>query len=237
MKRSVGTIRVRAAHRSSRLSLLLHIRWQTWVALIGAGLTLAGLHHTFYLLNTFLMSKLQMQPRYVQDFEAIVCPTPHGQDRCQFLAEVRYLSGHPPHFSILVPNTAERLRQAFAAHPWVADVREIRLTAYGSILVDLQFRQPQLQVLLSDGSICWVDQDGILLPAMLFSDQQVEHKPILKSVRPVPGCSAGQRWDDPVVLQALRLVKAYQPHQLHWTGDRWQLQLDDGRIVQVYGTP
>jgi len=48
---------------------------------------------------------------------------------------------------------------------------------------------------------------------------------------------AGQRWEDPLVLQALALVQAYQPRQLEYYQRYWELTLAGGQTFFVTGQP
>jgi hypothetical protein len=56
---------------------------------------------------------------------------------------------------------------------------------------------------------------------------------VLRTPRLPPDIPAGRRWEDPIVLQALALVQAYQPRQLEYRQQHWELILADGRILHV----
>jgi cell division septal protein FtsQ len=168
------------------------------------------------------------------DFHAIVCPCPPGSDRLSFLAEVRYLSQHPPRFSVLSPDLTENLRRAFTSHPWVAEVRSVTILP-GQVCVDLRFRTPMLQVVLIQGPPRWVDESGVLLPSLVPHQQRDAPVAVLLTPRQSPTTPAGQRWEDPVVLQALALVRAYQPRQLEFRQRYWELTLANGQTLYVTG--
>lgn len=209
------------------------------MALMGGAVILLGLFQGFQLIHSALQQRISLRDRYLVDFDAIECPSPPGSDRLSFLAEVRYLSQYPPRFSILSPDLAESLRAAFASHPWVAAVRNVTImpAPQRQVHVDLRFRTPMLQVTLVQGLPRWVDEHGILLPS------SVPHPPVDRSVallrtpRQPPDIPAGRRWEDPIVQQALTLVQAYQPRQLEYHQQHWELLLADGRILHVAARP
>lgn len=205
------------------------------IALAGSGLIILGLSQGFHGLHSTLQRRISSRDRYLFDFYAIDCPTPPGSDRLSFLAEVRYLSQYPPWFSILSPDLAESLRAAFASHPWVAEVKGVTIAPgpQWEVHVDLRFRTPVLQVTLVQGPPRWVDEQGVLLPSLNSHPSGDMRGAVLRTPRLPPDIPAGRRWEDPIVLQALALVQAYQPRQLEYRQQHWELILADGRILHV----
>lgn len=205
------------------------------IVLAGGCLLILGLFHGFQGIHSTLQQKISSRERYLFDFHAIDCPTPPASDRLSFLAEVRYLSQYPPRFSILSPDLAESLRAAFASHPWVAEVRSVTIASAlpRQVHVDLRFRTPVLQVTLVQGPPRWVDEQGILLPPLNSYPSGGMPGAVLRTPRLPPDIPAGRQWEDPIVLQALALVQAYQPRQLEYRQQHWELILADGRILHV----
>src|SRR6516165_782839 len=83
-----------------------------------AGLVLFGVLR----LGQAAHDSLRGAERYRISFAAIDCEPPHGLTRDDFLGEVQYLAGWPDRFLALDDDLPARLRDAFARHPWVADV-------------------------------------------------------------------------------------------------------------------
>jgi hypothetical protein len=194
-----------------------------------------GVHLGLRRLDAAIRPALAEHPRYLRDFQTIVCSVPPWLNRNNFLTEVRYLSQLPARFSILNPNLKPQLRQAFQAHPWVARVEAIDIVPAGLVRVVLAFRWPQLQVRLTDGCYRAVDASGLLLPVdapLAVAGAQVAR---LETPRTPPTMSVGQRWHDPIVLEAVQLVQLYRPRYLFYQHNCWQLQLNDGSWLQVRG--
>ncbi len=222
---------IRRVDRAKRCGSGLSVRFL--MAFVGSGLILLGLFQGFQSIHSTLQPRISPRERYLVDFQSIDCPTPPGSERLSFLAEVRYLSQYPPQFSILSPDLAETLQAAFASHPWVAEVRGVTITPERRVHVDLRFRTPVLQVTLVQGPPRWVDEQGVLLPSVNLHLNKGMPGAVLRTPRLPPDIPAGRRWEDPIVLQALALVQAYQPRQLEYCLQHWELILADGRILQV----
>jgi hypothetical protein len=78
--------------------------------------------------------------RYQLLFTDIDCPAPPGQSKAEFLGEVQYTGKFPDKINVLDPTLPGRLRAAFAAHPRVAKVGEIRVLSPRHVQVELTFR-------------------------------------------------------------------------------------------------
>jgi hypothetical protein len=137
--------------------------------------------------------------RYRLSFADIDCPTPPGLGRADFLTEVQYLAGWPDRFAGLDADLPARLRDAFAAHPWVAGVERVTLTHGRRLRVGLRFREPVLAVAVGGG---WraVDADGVLLPAAAPTDGL----PRFEGEASPPRGPAGAPWGDEAVTAAAR---------------------------------
>lgn len=203
------------------------------LAAVGAALLLLSSMQGLRYLNVVAQRQIAARERYQRDFQAIECPCPPGLDRQAFLAEVQYQAAAPTRFSILQPDWVRMIRAAFAAHPWVEQVVGVEARSTGPVRVALRFRQPVLRVRTTDGSTQWVDGQGVLLPPAASPLPGERGLPMLLTPRPRPSIGTGQRWEDPLVLRALELVRAYQPLQLSCQQGRWELRLADDRLLYV----
>jgi len=135
--------------------------------------------------------------RYAVEFTQIECDPPPGLDRRVFLNQVLYYaSPHlPARLHLLDEDLPKKLRDGFAAHPWVEKVTDIQ------IVVKLTHRRPVLAV--NDGAVLRaVDATGVLLP----NDAPTNGLPVYEgNAKPPRG--AGLPWGDPTVEAAARKLK------------------------------
>src|SRR5262249_61699110 len=104
-----------------------------------------------------------MRDDYKLPFASIHCLPSPGPEQKDLLAEVQYLAGVPDQICLLDDGLVERLRDAFAKHPWVASVYGVSIKSR-RIEVRLRYRRPVLAVPLR-GQLRAVDETGVLLPA------------------------------------------------------------------------
>lgn len=164
--------------------------------LIGVGL-IAGV----LWLSDQARNDLRNRDRYVIKFTDIECDPPPGLSRVEFLEETQYLAGLPDRVELLDTRTVDRVRAALKSHPWVAGVRQVRIRS-GKLLADLDYRRPALWVEWSPRSARAVDAGGVLLPITAKKDGL----PILLGPVSRPDVPSGERWDDPAVESAAKLV-------------------------------
>lgn len=127
-------------------------------------------------------------------FTSIECEPPGEMAREAFLEEARALAGLPEVLDARDERTAERVRAALEAHPWV-ERAEVRVRPALGIHADLRARVAVLWVAAYDRA---VDASGVLLPATA----KREGLPALTGkVRP-PAGSDGQPWGDAGVESA-----------------------------------
>jgi hypothetical protein len=101
----------------------------------------------------------------------------------------------------------QRVRDAFAFHPWVAAVGQIKIELPASLDVELQYRQPVAAVEAVDRetvSYLPVDATGVRLPDIDFSDYERRSLPRISGVTGLP--SVGDRWNDERVTSAATLA-------------------------------
>jgi hypothetical protein len=166
---------------------------QVLVPVVGAGLLLAGL----IVLGKAARDRLRQHDSYTISFNDIDCPAPPGLRRDEFLPEVQYLARLPTRLPALDDDTPARLSAAFARHPWVEKVEEVRIVPPDQARVRLTFRTPALAVPQPSG-VRVVDASGILLPAGAPS----EGLPVLRDAVAPPAGLAGEPWGDPTVTAA-----------------------------------
>jgi hypothetical protein len=118
--------------------------------------------------HNLALDDLRARERYTITFADIDCTPPYGQDRAEFLDEVRYYASAPNYVRLLDADLAERLAGYFGRHPWVEKV-EVEITQPRTIRVKPVYRTPVLAVAWQDvkhrpGGVRAVDGHGILLP-------------------------------------------------------------------------
>jgi hypothetical protein len=172
--------------------------------------------------------------RYTISFPDIECRRPPAQDQGQFLSEVQYLGDLPDQLHLLDADLAERLADAFARHPWVEKVEEVKIVPPKQIHVRLVFRTPVLLVVPPSGGggrnppkggttnsvgSYVVDGQGILLRGSI----QAKDLPHF-DVGTAPSGPAGTPWGDADVEAAARTAGFLQPYR-----DQLQVQVIEGR--------
>jgi len=114
--------------------------------------------------------------------------------------------------SLLDRGLVSKVADAFALHPWVADVRRVRKHA-SRVIVELEYRQPIAMVKVAQGLIP-IDKEGVLLPTDDFSISEIQNclRVVIPNVSPY--ADAGIAWDDQRVLDAAKIADAW--------GDDWK---------------
>ena len=131
-------------------------------------------------------------------FSAIQCQPPPGPEQVELLSQVQYLAGMPDRVQLLDEDLAERLRRAFARHPWVESVEEVRVGA-SRITIQLTYRRPVLAVVAKD-RLRAVDGSGILLP----KSAETRGLPVYSGDARLPAGPEGTPWGDEHVEAAAR---------------------------------
>jgi hypothetical protein len=186
---------------------------------------------------------LRDQDRYRIAFHDIDCAAPNDLTREEFLGEVQYLASWPDDVRLLEDNLAPKLAKAFAAHPWVEEVRHVEVTVDRHVRVELAFRTPILTVPTRgkgagpDGVVRFrsVDAQGVLLPR---SNTDGSLTPSFVAEVPYPSNRAGTVWDDARVQTAARTAGYLRPYHVQlgieryeFAGDDLVVQLRAGRVV------
>jgi hypothetical protein len=139
-----------------------------------------------------------MRDEYKLPFTSLHCLPSPGPEQKDLLAEVQYLAGFPDQICSLDAGLAERLRDAFAKHPWVASVDGVSIKSR-RIEVRLRYRRPVLAVPFH-GQLRAVDETGVLLPATAGT----RGLPVYVGSAPRPAGPAGTRWGDKTVEASAR---------------------------------
>jgi hypothetical protein len=181
-------------------------RWIVPIVLpvCGSALVLAGV----ILGGQALRARLRQHDRYTTAFADIECPTPVVMRREQFLEEVRKGADLPERLPVLDEGLADRLKAAFAKHPWVEQVEQVQIGRDRKIEIDLRFRTPALAVPLADGT-CAVDAHGILLPA----NANVVGLPVWRGPSGLPAGKTGEYWGDAALEGTAEAVGVLRPYQ------------------------
>ena len=111
--------RPRGAPRGGFASLQ-SIAWKLVVTIALVGLAAGG-----YKLSQVAQARVQQQERFRVPIGAVRCSSPPEWVRGDLIAEVTSRSGLSDPLNTLDPQLAERIRDAFASHPWVRDRKSV----------------------------------------------------------------------------------------------------------------
>ncbi len=109
--------------------------------------------------------------------------------------------------SIVDDDLVERLRGAFALHPWVAKVERVQKFHPARVQVQLVYRRPVCMVEVG-GEWIPVDAEGVVLPREDFSPVEAGRYPRLLGIDTIPPGIAGTRWNDARVLGGAEIAAA-----------------------------
>ncbi|HUY32216.1 MAG TPA: hypothetical protein VMV69_05500 [Pirellulales bacterium] len=109
--------------------------------------------------------------------------------------------------SLLDQRLLERLREAFALHPWVAQVERVSKRSPARVEVDLIYRRPVCMVQVP-GGLFPVDVEGVLLLTADFSPLEASRYPRLSGIPLSTAPPPGVRWPDERVLGGAEIAAA-----------------------------
>ena len=164
-------------------------RW--WLQVAGVLLVSVGLVAGLIIAGRWGIEQLRGRDRYLISFVDVDCEAPAGMSRREFLEEVQYEARFPDRFGVLDEDLHSRLKEAFAAHPWVRSVKDVEISPPKSVRVKLVFRRPVLAVRW-DGSLAAVDGEGVRLP----KNADTGGLPVYPAAPSPPHGKAGTRWGD-----------------------------------------
>jgi hypothetical protein len=125
------------------------------------------------------------------------------------LTEIQFLSGLPDTVNTLDSSLAGQIRDAFALHPWVREVQQVRVMRPGQIGVQLTYREPVAMVRTAR-SLEPIDRDAVLLPAKDLLNPQLYL--VVSGVRSTPTGPVGTCWEDAAVAAAAATADSLSPH-------------------------
>jgi hypothetical protein len=187
-------------------------RWSQWFW--GAGrpvlivlLAAAAVGGGSYFAWQYLKPRITALPEYQVTAEQVaITPLPpwiHRDVRGEVFGDPR-LDGR---LSILDDDLLDRIKEAFARHPWVAKVVRLTKQHPARINVELVYRQPACMVEVPGGLLA-VDAEGVLLPSEDFSPLEAARYPRLLGVDRRPTGPAGFRWGDGRVIGGAEIAVA-----------------------------
>jgi hypothetical protein len=121
--------------------------------------------------------------------------------------QVVHHAGLDRRLSMLDPNFAGTIQNAFALHPWVASVDRVEKAFPPAVHVVLTYRRPVAAIEAPQGEgfqLLPVDEQGVRLPAEDVPAIRLRYLPRLTGVVGPP--PAGQTWDDPRVVGGVDLA-------------------------------
>lgn len=113
--------------------------------------------------------------------------------------------------SILDKQLLPQVADAFAVHPWIAEVKRVRKTAAG-IVVDVRYRRPAAMVEITiDGKthLVLVDPGGTVLPTDHHLESQINDFLRISLANLNPYGAAGSPWGDSRVAEAAGIADAW----------------------------
>jgi len=173
---------------------------------------------------------VQTSTHYQLSLESIVITPKPDWINADIRSEALRNAGVDLPTSVLDDRLTERVAQAFAFHPWVAGVKQVRKTAEPSVEVDLDYRRPVCMVELPEGiGLYAVDADAVLLPSGDFLEpDRTKRYPRLGGVTSITVGRAGTRWNDLRVIGGAKIAAVLE--------SSWEaLQLT--RILPSDGSP
>lgn len=171
--------------------------------------------------------------RYAVPVSSIQLTPPPGQERLDFLTEVRFQSHLPDRVQAVAPDLKDTLTAAFRKHPWVEDVLSVSVDPDRTIRMELVYRKPVLALkLLNDPTLRATDSAGVLLPLAAKTDGL----PVLVNVQPA-AVIPGQPFPGTDVKRAAELVTTYPTKLIERTKDGWRLTAPDGKMRAIVSDP
>lgn len=123
------------------------------------------------------------------------------------LQQVIRRAGLPEHSSVLKPDWAVEISEAFEQHPWVSQVISVRSMNPQAVSVELEFRRPVAMVEVRTG-LYPIDRESILLPPEDFAQRDTQRYCLIRNAQSTPQGTAGMEWGDLGVLGAAAVADA-----------------------------
>lgn len=108
------------------------------------------------------------------------------------------------------PALARGIARAFAMHPWVRQVEEVRLLHPPAAVVRIACREPVAMVRV-EGGVLPIDAEAVVLPSDGFTPETAAGYPKITGIQTSPRGPPGTPWGDPLVEQAAVLAAVVRP--------------------------
>jgi hypothetical protein len=144
----------------------------------------------------------------------------------------------------------EHLAQAFALHPWVAQVVRVEKKYPAQVNVQLEYRKPVLVVKVDapgDQGLLFLDQEAVLLPSADFAPTQARNYLRILAAGEAPVGPYGSAWGSPRMAGAAKVAAAWngrwQALGLYWLASArpasgellYELRTQDDRVRVIWG--
>jgi hypothetical protein len=157
----------------------------------------------------FARQYVAQQDRFHVPLRNVEVTPPPEWIKADLWSEVQQLADLPDTLNTLDESISQELRNAFAMHPWVREVVEVRVTRPSRICVQLTYREP-IAAVHTTRSLETVDRDGVLLPITRPPDPPAY--PTIIGIHSTPSGPAGTRWDDPSLTAGISVAETLAPH-------------------------
>jgi hypothetical protein len=151
---------------------------------------------------------------------------------------------------LLDRDLVEKVANAFALHPWVAQVVRIEKRYPAQLSVDIEYRRPTLVVKLDspgEDGLLFLDEEAVLLPSSDFAPGQARSFLRLSAAGETPSSVYGAPWNSERIAGAARLATIWgtrwQPLGLYWifaakvrSGEMiYELRSQDDKVRVIWG--
>jgi len=157
-----------------------------------------------------LRPHISTQPEYLVEARNLQVTPPPNWIHASVKEEVLRYAGLPSQLSILDETLSDRLKQAFALHPWIASVDQVETGYPASIKVTVHYRRPVAMVEVQNGLLP-VDANGVLLPPDDFTPEEALNYPRIAGLAGSPLGPIGTRWGSAIVEAAAKLAELLEP--------------------------
>jgi hypothetical protein len=190
------------------LGAIFQPRLLLWGALAGAVFVLAPM-------VLRMMPNLSAREEYRLRVRDIEVPGPPRWVPIGFVDQVIDSANLPDEVSVLDPELATQIAEAFEQHPWVQKPVTVQISVPARVKVSFDYREPVAMVGVSDGYYP-VDAEGILLPPGDFPPSDISLYPKITGMTTVPLAGVGSAWGDERVTAAARLAVVLFPYWNEW---------------------
>ena len=213
-KKTTGGKTTRKSAKASPKGPTLMARFRTWFfrpsRLATTALFLGILVLGPYVIH--LIPELSERDEYQYPLSELRLSPPHEWVPSTFVQDVLDDAELPETVSLLDTTLTRDLAEAFANHPWVQQVEQVRITPDRQIEVAIAYRHPRAMVELSAGTYP-IDEDGVLLPPSDFSPADIGRFPLITGIATPPQGPAGTSWGSDQVLSAAHLAVLLTPER------------------------